>query len=303
MNDSLFGSYPFSPSEKKPCHIKGDKIISYIAPVDKPYQSDLNLLFASTNNLTLGVFQLAPGSSYDPADIHEGDETYYVLQGILTVQNTTTGEFIQVRKGEGLFMPTYAYHKGYNFEEEELKVLFAIAPKVLPGNAVAADFSNGRMNQYKNKYASTFESLEPIQLIKYHGTTSMLGKFPVLGSESRKEPLMFYRVTENEKLLNIHGKEHPMLMKFLVSNDLMHMGEFILPSGGTACRASEPDSHKGDCILYVEQGPAVIYLIDSKEAYPVNIGEAFLIPENTLYQIFNYSSKPLKIIFAIAPGL
>lgn len=303
MNDSLFGSYPYSPNEKKPCHIKGDKIIHYIAPANNLYQSDLNMLFASTNHLTLGIFQLAPGSSYDPADIHEGDENYYVLQGVLTVQNTTTGEFIQVRKGESLFMPTYAYHKGYNFEEEELRVLFAIAPKVSPGSAVPADFSDGRMNQYKNKYLSTFETLAPIQQNQFHGTTSMLGRFPVSGPQSRKEPLMFYRVTESEKLLNIHGKEHPMLMKFFVSNDILHMGEFILPAGGSTCRASEPDSHEGDCILYVEQGLAVIYLTNSKDAYQVNVGEAFLIPENTQYQIFNYTSKLLKIIFAIAPRL
>jgi len=300
MEEKLFGNYPYTPTEKKPCHIKGDKIISYLAPFDHLYQSDLNKLYASTDKITVGIFHLAPGSSYDPADVHDGDETYYVLQGTLTVQNTVTGEFVQVKKGEGLFMPTYTYHKGYNFEQEELKVLFAIAPRVLPGDLMIEDFSNGRMNQYKNPFNDSFTFIPPFEKKYYHGTTDMIGKWPISGPESRKEPLMFYHVAENNKLINVVGKDHPMLMKFIVSNDLMHMGEFILPAGGSTCRASEIDQHRGDCVLFVESGPAIVYISATRDAYEVHEGEAMLIPENTPYQIFNYSSKSIKLIFSIS---
>ena len=303
MIDKLFGNYPFPPDQKRPYHIKGDAIKPYIAPADNIYQSDLNMLYASSDKLSVGIFQLAPGSSYDPADVHEGDEAYYILDGILTIQNPVTGECVQIRKGEGLLMPMYGYHKGYNFEQSEARILFAIAPKVQPGNVTPVDFSNGRMKQYKGSYNSSFPYISPQNQNLPHGTIDLIGNWPVSGPESRKDPIMFYHIPDSKKLISVHGTKHPMLIKFIVSNDLIHMGEFILPSGGSACRASEPDSHKGDCVLYVETGTAAIYLTASQETFNVKPGEAFFLPENTEYQIFNYTGNTVKLIFSISPEL
>jgi gentisate 1,2-dioxygenase len=94
-----------------------------------------------------------------------------------------------------------------------------------------------------------------------------------------------------------------MLIKFFVSNDLLHMGEFILPAGGTGSRASEPDSHKGDCVLFVEWGPITVFLPDTLEAFDVQPEEAMFLPEGERYQIINYTAGTVKAIFSIAPGL
>lgn len=104
-------------------------------------------------------------------------------------------------------------------------------------------------------------------------------------------------------MINIHGTDYPMLVKFFVSNDLVHMGEFILPAGGTGSRASHPDSHQGDCVLFVEWGPITVFLPDTLQAFDVEREELMFIPEGTRYQLINYTPGPVKAIFSIAPGL
>jgi len=125
----------------------------------------------------------------------------------------------------------------------------------------------------------------------------------VPGPACREKPILFYHITEEKKLLNVHGVEYPMLVKFFVSNDLVHMGEFILPAGGTGSRASEADSHKGDCVLFVEEGPITVFLPKTLEAFDVQVNEAMLVPEGVSYQLINYTDGPVKAIFSIAPGL
>ena len=81
------------------------------------------------------------------------------------------------------------------------------------------------------------------------------------------------------------------------------MGEFILPAGGIGSRASEPDSHKGDCCLNIEIGPVTVFLPETKKAFDVQKGEAFFIPEGIKYQLINYTDHAVKAIFSIAPDL
>ncbi len=38
-------------------------------------------------------------------------------------------------------------------------------------------------------------------------------------------------ISEKDKLAVIWGEEYPVLLRFLVSNDLVHMAEFFIPQG------------------------------------------------------------------------
>lgn len=302
MTQQVFGNHPFPPDRKEPIHIRGELIKQFIYPAERPHFSDLNYLYVSTDKLTVGTWQLGPGGTYDPPDLHAGDEVYYVLEGVLTEHNPLVGEFMQVRKGEALLLPMHGYHKGYNFEQGIMRILYVIAPKIWENQAPPMDFK-GRMKMYKGRHNHEFPSYDPMPQWNSHGTTDDIGRWPVLGTQCRKDPKIFYHITEDKKLINVHGMEHPMLVKFFVSNDLLHMGEFILPSGGTGSRASEPDSHKGDCVLFVEHGPIVVFLPDTQEGFDVQEEEAMLIPEGVRYQLINYTASPVKAIFSIAPAL
>ena len=94
-----------------------------------------------------------------------------------------------------------------------------------------------------------------------------------------------------------------MLIKFFVSNDLVQMGEFILPAGGTGSRASEPDCHRGDAVLFVEEGPVTFFLTETLEAFDVQEEEAMFIPEGVSYQMINYTDHRNKVIFSVAPTM
>lgn len=299
----IFGNHPFPPDRKRPVHIKGDLIRHFIYPTERPHFSDLNYLYVSTDKLTVGTWQLGPGGTYDPPDLHAGDEVYYVLDGVLTEHNPVLGEFIRVHKGEALLLPMHGYHKGHNFEQGIMRILYVIAPKIWETQVPPMDFSEGKMKQYKDRHNASLPSHPQIGQWYAHGTTDDIGRWPVPGPQCRQPPVLFYHITEEKKLLNIHGSQYPMLIKFFVSNDLLHMGEFILPAGGTGSRASEPDHHQGDAVLFVEEGPVTFFLTETREAFDVQEKEAMFIPEGVSYQMINYTDHRNKVIFSIAPGL
>ncbi|MHB1254042.1 MAG: cupin domain-containing protein, partial [Candidatus Humimicrobiaceae bacterium] len=137
----VFGSYPFTPDKKRPIHIRGELIKNFIYPADVPHFSDLNQLYVSTDKLTVGTWQLGPGGTYNPPDLHAGDEVYYLLEGTLTEHNPVLGEFINVKKGEALLLPEGGYHKGYNFGQGIMKVLYIIAPKIWLDQEPPMDFA------------------------------------------------------------------------------------------------------------------------------------------------------------------
>ncbi|MDZ7837996.1 MAG: cupin domain-containing protein [Actinomycetota bacterium] len=278
-------------------------IKQFIYPDERPHLSDLNYLYVSTDKLTVGTWQLGPGGTYDPPDLHAGDEVYYVTDGVLTEHNPILGEFIQVKKGEALLLPKDGYHKGYNFGQNIMRVLYAIAPKIWLDQEPPMDFSGDSMKMYKGKNNKNLSNYGAIPQWNNHGTTDDIGRWPASGPECRKEPILFYHITEDKKLVNVHGTKYPMLIKFFVSNDLVHMGEFMLPAGGVGSRASEPDSHKGDCCLNVEIGPITVFLTETREVFDVQEGEAMFVPEGVSYQLINYTNHTAKAIFSIAPEM
>jgi len=302
MAEEIFGNHPFPPDRKRPIHIRGELIRHFIYPAERPHFSDVNYLYVSTDKLTVGTWQLGPGGTYDPPDLHAGDEVYYLLDGTLTEHNPLIGEFMRATKGEALLLPMHGYHKGYNFEQGIMRILYVIAPKIWEDQVPPMDFA-GRMKMYKGPHNRALPTSGPLAQWSRHGTTDDIGRWPVPGPECRKEPILFYHITEEKKLLNVHGTEHPMLVKFFVSNDLVHMGEFVLPAGGIGSRASEPDSHRGDCVLFVEWGPITVFLPDTLEAFDVQVEEAMFVPEGVRYQLINYTDHQIKAIFSIAPAM
>ncbi len=301
MFTDLFGKYPFPTDNKKPLAIKKEMTIPYIAPPDNIYKSDINHLFFSTGHLTVGMFELAPGSCYDSADIHEGDECYYVLQGTLTVHNPQTGECACIKPSDSMLVPMYGYHKGYNFGQDVMRVLFAIAPKVPAGNKKIIDYAKEPMRMFKS--GIPMPELSGLSEWNVHPTIDCLGQWPVAGKQARKAPVLLYSIPDHKKLISVYGAQHPMLVKFFVSNDLFHMGEFYLPSGSESCRASEPLTHGSDCGLYIKQGPVAVYLIQSGETFLMEDGEVMFLPANTEYQLLNYTDHGVHMIFSIGDTL
>lgn len=129
-----FFNFPQPPGERRPTHMTRDKLKLFVYTAEFPESSDLNYLIASTNDMTVGEYRLAPGSTFDPVDVHAGDEIYYVLEGTVTMFNPELGQTVEVHEGESIIMPMAAPHKAYNFTNESVLILYVIAPKIWDEN-------------------------------------------------------------------------------------------------------------------------------------------------------------------------
>ncbi len=126
-----------------------------------------------------------------------------------------------------------------------------------------------------------------------------LGKWPISGEEARRKPVRMTVVTDEKALQVIHGKENRILVTFYVSNDLIHMGKIAVPPR----TFSEPESHKGDELVYAIEGSLTIDLPETAQSFEVKEGEAFFVPENVKHEYHNFTDKVIKAVFIIAPQL
>ncbi len=126
-----------------------------------------------------------------------------------------------------------------------------------------------------------------------------LGKWPLPGEEARRKPVRMTVVTDDKALRVIHGKEHRIPVTFYVSNDLIHLGKIAVPPH----TFSEPESHKGDELVYALEGTLTISLPETVQSFEVREGEAFFVPEGVGHEYHNFTDKVIKAIFIIAPQL
>jgi quercetin dioxygenase-like cupin family protein len=126
-----------------------------------------------------------------------------------------------------------------------------------------------------------------------------IGKWPLPGEEARRKPVRMFVVTDDTALRVIHGKEHRIPITFYVSNDLIHLGKIAVPPHVF----SEPESHKGDELIYALEGSLTIYLPETAQSFDVCEGEAFFVPENVKHEYHNFTDKVIKAVFIIAPQL
>ena len=145
-----FCNFPFRPSEKRPIHLTRDKLKLFIYTEEFPESSDLNYLISSTEDMTVGEYRLAPGSTFNPVDVHAGDEIYYILEGSVTMFNPELGQVVEISQGESVIMPKGAPHKAYNFTNTDVLILFVIAPKIWDENGPPLSYDK-EMKRYKYK--------------------------------------------------------------------------------------------------------------------------------------------------------
>jgi quercetin dioxygenase-like cupin family protein len=90
-------------------------------------------LWASTEHLTVGKISLLPGQ-HTEAHTHGGDESLYVLAGILNVRvpDNNGQRWFELKPRDGFYLPQGTPHQFYNVSAEPVRLLFAVAPRYLP---------------------------------------------------------------------------------------------------------------------------------------------------------------------------
>lgn len=193
-----------------------------------------------------------------------------------------------------------AWHSGHNFTDHKTRVLYFIAPKAWDEHIPPAVIPSDEETKF---YKGTHNASLPDMRSALAGTgratcTDDIGHFPAEGDHMRKTGAI-YAVHNYDKLNNIHGTKHPMLLRFIKSNDFGNFGEMVLAAGGFGPRYSESDCHKGDGCLYCIDGPIIINLDEIQESYVVQEGDTFFLPAGTSYQLVNFEAKPVKAVFGI----
>lgn len=97
-------------------------------------------LWVATEHLTVGQITLQPGQQVD-AHAHGGDESLYVLDGVLNVRvpENKGQRWFELNPRDGFYVPGGVSHQYYNVSNEPVRFMFGVAPLYLAssGNAEA----------------------------------------------------------------------------------------------------------------------------------------------------------------------
>ena len=87
-------------------------------------------LWAATEHLTVGQVHLLPGQHTDP-HAHGGDESLYLLEGVLHVRAFPDGaqRWFELKPGDGFYVPEGVSHQYYNMSGAPTRLMFGVAPR------------------------------------------------------------------------------------------------------------------------------------------------------------------------------
>jgi NitT/TauT family transport system permease protein len=87
-------------------------------------------IVVSTEHLTVGTLSLLPGQHSDSEE-HGGDETIYVLEGVLNVRTWSDGSqgWHELHPGDGFYCPSGTPHRYSNIGSGIVKAVFGVAPR------------------------------------------------------------------------------------------------------------------------------------------------------------------------------
>lgn len=121
------GNTPFPPHKKKPVLITEPSVVTVYGIGDERISPRV---WVSTDKILISEWVVPPGQSFKPADIHGGDEPYYIDEGTSTVVNHETGQVTEAHAGDCMLIPANSWHLVYNFTDDPVRIIAIIAGKV-----------------------------------------------------------------------------------------------------------------------------------------------------------------------------
>ena len=123
-NDELLGHWPFEPPEPT---------LHHRTAADTLWRRDGDALVGitvSSEHLTVGTISVLPGQ-HSAIEEHGGDETLYVLEGVLNVRAERAGtvSWHEIHPGDGFYCPAGTSHRYSNIGAGVVKAAFGVAPR------------------------------------------------------------------------------------------------------------------------------------------------------------------------------
>jgi mannose-6-phosphate isomerase-like protein (cupin superfamily) len=278
--------------------VKDYSATSYAGPTHIPYAAVPRLVwgdresgevfdwtYVSNDKIHQLLFGMAPGGSFRHSDLFRtvfaADELYYVLSGVLVLNNPETGEVHVARPGEAIFFRRDTWHHGHNFSTEALRVLEYFAPPPASGAASA--------------YARTRPNLTDIRTVQ----DQWLGRWPMVRDEAAQNWTMRV-LREADALVRLEGAAQEVVVELFISTEHLTAGRMTLLPG----RRSDPNAYGGDLALYVSEGELSVRTgaEDAQAAFQLHPQDGFYLPAGVPVQFHNYSGQPCRFLFGTAPG-
>jgi mannose-6-phosphate isomerase-like protein (cupin superfamily) len=114
---------PFPPDCKKPVVVKKGGGVRGTFGESHRVASDV---YISTDKILMGDFVVPPGECFDPPDIHNGIEVYYIASGNGVCFDPDSGNSVSLSAGDVVILPKDLWHQTFNFGEGLLTVLTLI---------------------------------------------------------------------------------------------------------------------------------------------------------------------------------
>ena len=235
-------------------------------------------IYASTDKIHTLVFGLAPGGAFRHSDgfrtVFGADEVLHVLSGTMVIANPETGEVVRVPRGESMFFGANTWHHVFAHGEDPLRVLEFLAPPPASGTTGA--------------YARTRDYLETPR----YSDDSMLGRLP--GAHSSARSLTWLRPEHI-----VYRREGDALVGVLASTEQLTVCTLALTPG----KASVPDAHGGDELLYVTRGTLSVraWYGDQTYVFEATERDAVYLPAGAVHEYRNFEATEAEAVMGVAP--
>ena len=290
--------YPFKPDERRPTVLRADD--SLARTYGRGSDRIPTRLHLSTELLTCTQFALMPGSVINPPDIHSGDEVYFVTRGTLTIFNPDTGQTFVARPHCAFWIPWGTWHTTCNLGPGPAEALSFFSPEIWSRDDRGTDIRYDNTPKTIDLSQPMPSELPPTVLPT---PTGCLGAHPISGPQGRSEKQMMVVHVDHAVPLVV-GKDHYLLYRFLISNDLIHVALTDVPVG----HQSDVELHGGDEILCVLRGVISVLIGDvqtnsvTNERLEARAGEKIYLPGNTPHWYCNFGYESVLMLKVVAPS-
>ena len=241
-------------------------------------------IYVSSDKIHHLVFSLAPGGEFRHSNefrtIFAADQVYYVLHGVMVIANPETGEVRHVKAGEAVFFRRDTWHHAFNYGSEPLRVLEYFSPPPSQGTSGA--------------YART----KPLLTQTKYTQDQALGRWPMERAAIERDA-MLHMVREPDLLWQLVDGKPEVLVGLLCATEHLTVGKMILLPG----QRTAVQTHNGDESIYLLEGTLNMLCPekDGQRWFELNPQDGFYIPAGSPHQYYNYTDKPVTLIFGVAP--
>lgn len=239
------------------------------------------------------TMSVAPGDFFEVGN-HPNVETYYVLSGVLYLQNADTGQVLELRPDDAAVIPAFEYHVGYNFSTEEAYVLASV-----PGESHTAEIHSDPMLAHHHTRP---EIVLYGDIREHDGAPSKLREleqWPPQDKARTTRPQDNRRVDRCDWLHFITGQNprSAVLSSFYYSTPQLAAGSVTIPPN----RISTGVLTQGETAIYVKERCLAVNILETAQCLYAEKGDVVFVPAGLTMQYQNTTAHTIEAMTFVTP--